>query len=186
MLRAAMPFCVFALCAIFLALPVYSHAQADNTATPQNVAEQNDRSVVDGKWEVTQKKSVKGDKNSVIIILSGDEDLEAGRSPNFGMGCVQHTYTVSSFSFPKKIVAGPGTMFLYSIDDRPYEGQSGQVALDTFILISDPIPFLKSLAGGKKLVVLGFPLTRDNVEATFDIEGIENVLPLIQNECGWQ
>ena len=151
---------------------------------PQNIADQNAQPVVDKKWSVTQKKSVKGDKNSIIISLSDDADLETGRSTSFGMGCV-HNLTVAGFFSAKKFVGEEYTTFEYSIDGQPAERRKWQVS-DTGIFVSDQIPFLKSLAGGKKLAVRGYPLIGDVVEMTFDIEGIENVLPLIQNECGWQ
>ena len=138
-------------------------------------------SVVDGKWLLARKKSAMGDRTNIHVSLFREEDVKKDAAPQFSMGCIDSEILVG-FDFAESPMQEGLTFFEYKIDDQPIQRDEWRVS-DGTVLPLDPISFMNSLAGRKKLVVRGYPLRGASVEMSFNIEGIENVLPLIQNEC---
>jgi len=180
MLRAAMTLCVSLFCFTLFALPVCSHAQEEDALTL--VAEELGGSVVDGKWRVWEEKSNMGDKNNIFASLRNDEGIMEEGYARFLIAYV-NSRIVAGFTFDEKFMADGPTQFGYTIDDQPMKKENWRAA-DKGIANLDGIPFLNSLVGRKKLIIQVYPDKGGSIELSFNIEGIENVLPPILNKCG--
>ena len=141
-------------------------------------------SLIDGKWVVTRKESAMGDRTTLTVSLLRDGGAQEFDGSLFEMLCRDNEIGVGFGFFGKNMGHGVKT-FEYKIDDQPIKKENW-LAVGVGLGSLDPFAFLKSLVGKKRLVVRAYPVTGGSAEMIFDIEGIERILPLIQNECGWK
>jgi len=175
---------IFLCCALFLIAPVSVHAQRSTGLTLDEYVQGVGGVLIDGKWVVTRKEPTLDDMTTVMVLLLRDGGLQEFDGSLFGMACARKMPVVGFGFFDKNMGNGVKT-FEYKIDNQPIRKENWQV-LNTVTFISAPITFLKSLIGAKKLIVRGYPIDGPSVEMSFNIERIENVFPIIQNECGWR
>ena len=142
-------------------------------------------SVMGGKWLVWREKSAIADRSHLFVALFSEKGLKEEGEPQFAMGCVDNQ-TTATFGFDNKFTREGRTRIEYAIDTQPITKEEWLIIDERCVFSFDAIPFLKSLSGGKKLTVRGYPTKGSSMELSFDIEGIASILPLIQNECGWK
>jgi type VI secretion system protein VasI len=146
------------------------------------------------KWQLSTTKSKIDDSESRTLSIESDDDFAAkyrGREKaTLILRCHEHAtslYFIIGEHFLAEI-QGYGEI-TYRVDEKKAVKKSFNVSTDNHALGlwsgGTAIPFVKQMLGGKKLVIRVTPYNESAVTATFDINGIDDVVKPVREGCKW-
>ncbi|PHI31059.1 type VI secretion system-associated protein TagO [Budvicia aquatica] len=162
----------------FVSLLVASVAFAETRTGPTTAEE----ALKPNLWTILTDKNPLDDGDEITGILSSTDFSSGGVAIKCSGGKTELMLLIK-----KGIVTGEGSKnVIVRIDSSTAVEQKWNLSPDGHRLFSaEPIEFIKSLQGKKKLTVGYTPDKMDQQTMVFDISEIENITKLVSKACKW-
>jgi len=145
-------------------------------------------------WAVRSETSEFKDTTDVFVSTDSDDTVPCGysgpRKVSMMVRCMENTTSVyfSSECHVASGFSGYGNVE-YRVNDKKAVKKGFQASTDNSALGlwsgRSSIPFIKSLLGGKRLLIRFTPFNESPVTASFDISGIDTAVQSLRKACNW-
>jgi type VI secretion system protein VasI len=158
----------------------------DKTASS---AENQEEGTKIGNWLVGKGKSDFDDSESVNAYTYATTDITGWPNkvyrPYLALRCFEKKTQVLLAT--GMVAAGDGTVVRARLDaDKPFmEAWGNTTNHEGFFKERGEIAFIKKLSNYKKMLIEFAPFNTGNVTATFELDGINEVIPILQKACNW-
>jgi type VI secretion system protein VasI len=148
-----------------------------------------------GKWVVQTDTSKLTDSRNAVAYLSSEDTFPArfGGSEKHAEMWIRCFENATSFQigFADHFLADNGSYgkVTYRIDDKKAQSKGMAESTDHSVLGlwngGSSIPLIKSMIGGKRMIVRLTPFNESSLEATFDIAGVAEAIKPVRETCKW-
>ncbi len=148
-----------------------------------------------GLWLIRQKTSDFKDTKDIYLTLLSENTLSCQRfgepqKASIMVRCMENT-TAIFINTDCHMASGHGGYgnVEYRIDNRKAGNRGFEASTDNSALGlwsgGKSIPFIKSMLGGKEMIVRFTPFSSSPVTAKFEIDGLDEAIKPLRKECGW-
>lgn len=146
-----------------------------------------------GRWVVGSSKSAVDDTQTVLLYVEADSAIRGWpakeSTPTLMLRCAEkktEAYVVTGFRPDVESGNLDGATVLIRLDKEPAKSyQAGKSTDGETLFLPAPTSFIRTLTKHERMLFKFTPYNSNPQETTFDLRGLEKVLPPLRKACGW-